>query len=112
VCGGGPGWADDPSLARCDFTVEDRLELATVDDIKFSFHFGHFDYCQVRGRGKWNGRALTLKPTDATKSENCRLALVPIENGVQISDPGNACSAGMCTAPGARLDGLIFRRVQ
>jgi hypothetical protein len=96
VCGGVPGWADDPSLARCDFTVEDHLELPTVDDITFSFHFGHFDYCQVRGRGEWTGRALTLKPTDATKSENCRLALVPMESGVQIADPGNACSATIC----------------
>jgi len=116
---GGPGSADDPKALDCGLVFDDEMLIEKHLDgrtagaeVYFSFHYGYGDYCLLDGEGDWDAGVLRLRSVTKPTPDSCKLSLSAKNGDIQVSDPGNACRQSLCTAPGATLNELVFKRKQ
>ena len=81
-------------------------------EVVFNFHYGYYDYCQFSGKGTWDRGRLHLRSKAKHLAPTCRLSLARQGKTIRVLDPGGACRATLCTAPGPSIDGLSFELAQ
>ena len=118
---GGSGIADATTPPPCDLVFEDQMKIGepggTTEKSRavaasFWFHYGLSDYCRFDGKGEWHGDQLVLRRNIEPSPSTCRLSISFSESMATVLDPGDACRASLCTAPGPSIHGLQYRKAE